>query len=100
MSAHHWTASTRTASRTFAHSSTRRLLNNLRRSRSRGVLGQRSTQRPTTRKGGNVVNLMLSADMTFGLLEWTGLSAGATRAIVNSTYRHGRRLQVHTFIVT
>ena len=27
------------------------------------------------------MNLMLSADMTFGLLEWTGLSAGATRAI-------------------
>jgi hypothetical protein len=44
------------------------------------MLAKRTSQRPTTRKGGNVVKIMLSADMTFALPEWIGLSAGATLA--------------------
>jgi hypothetical protein len=40
----------------------------------------RTCQRPTTRKGGNVVKIMLSADMTFALRVLTGRSAGATPA--------------------
>ncbi len=44
------------------------------------MFAERTSQRPTTPKGGNVVNLMLSTDMTFGLSEWIGLTVAATPA--------------------
>jgi len=41
------------------------------------MLATRTSQRPTTGKGGNVVKIMLSADMTFALPVWAGHMAGA-----------------------
>jgi hypothetical protein len=44
------------------------------------MFGERTCQRPTTRKGGNVVKIMLNADMTFALRVLTGRSVGVTPA--------------------
>jgi hypothetical protein len=44
------------------------------------MFAERTRQRPTTRKGGNVVKIMLSADMTFALRVHTGRSAGMAPA--------------------
>jgi hypothetical protein len=45
------------------------------------MLAARTSQRTTTRKGGNVVKIMLSADMTFALPVWAGHSAGAALSV-------------------
>ena len=74
------TASTPRAPRPFVSSPRRRLLNKLPTSRDRGMLATRTSQRPTTGKGGNVVKIMLSANMTFALPVWVGHSAGAALA--------------------
>jgi len=44
------------------------------------MLAARTCQRPTTPKGGSVVNFMLSADMTLALGVEAGIWAGAAPA--------------------
>jgi hypothetical protein len=44
------------------------------------MLAKRTSQRTTTRRGGNVVKIMLNADMTVALAVWAGYSAGAALA--------------------